>query len=110
MQVYRQGDVLIMQARRSRKVELEEVPRDNGNVVLAYGEVTGHSHAISDPGAVLFNRRGMDEGIRFLELKNDATLAHEEHSAIQLPAGFYRVIRQREYEPSEAIRTRYVAD
>lgn len=28
-----------------------------------------------------------------------ATLVHEEHRAIEIPQGFYRVWRQREYRP-----------
>jgi len=29
---------------------LASVPRDRGRVVLAYGEATGHAHAIAEPG------------------------------------------------------------
>ena len=36
----------------------------------------------------------------FLEVKEPiATLVHEEHRAIELPSGLYRVWRQREYRP-----------
>ncbi|WP_147871529.1 hypothetical protein [Stieleria maiorica] len=31
----------------------------------------------------------------------EATLVHDEHAAIALPTGFYRVWRQREYSPEE---------
>jgi hypothetical protein len=44
-QQYRQGDVLI---ERIAKMPTSTTPvaRDAGRVILAYGEVTGHAHAI----------------------------------------------------------------
>ena len=44
---YRQGDVLILRV-NSVPDGLKVEPRDNGRVILAYGEVTGHAHAIAD--------------------------------------------------------------
>jgi hypothetical protein len=47
---YRQGDVpLVPCAMPTGK--LTEKPRDGGKVILAYGEVTGHAHAIHGDGA-----------------------------------------------------------
>src|SRR3954453_10783779 len=43
--LYRQGDVLIARIDEVPE-DLEAVPRDKGRVVLAYGEVTGHAHAV----------------------------------------------------------------
>jgi hypothetical protein len=40
---------------------------------------------------------------RFLLLAAGALLTHEEHAPIPLPAGAYRVVRQREYT-SEQVR------
>lgn len=55
---FRQGDVMI-----ERIGDLDQLPsdakpaaRDNGRVVLAYGEVTGHAHALTAPNAELFTR------------------------------------------------------
>ena len=36
-------------------------------------------------------------GDTLLSLKEDAVLSHEEHFPIELPAGLYQVVRQREY-------------
>ena len=36
---------------------------------------------------------------RFLRIVTEARLTHEEHAAIALPPGLYRVVRQREYAP-----------
>ena len=95
---YRQGDVLLV------KTEMEGVPEDavkelsDTRVVLAYGEVTGHAHAIDIAHAGLYQWKND----RLLEAKPGARLVHEEHSAIDLEPGIYRVIQQREYEPGSS--------
>ena len=95
MTMYRQGDVLLM--------SVEEIPegakpkgRDGGRVVLAYGEVTGHAHAITEPEALLLDA---ENGL-FLQADETVTLRHEEHAPITVPSGSYQVIRQREFSPS----------
>ncbi|MDE2095736.1 MAG: hypothetical protein KGL39_00635 [Patescibacteria group bacterium] len=92
-QQYRQGDVFIE--------TIDEVPSDvvlvEGPVVLAYGEVTGHSHQVKTKSAKLFERAGE----RFLVLNKKAVVEHQEHGPITLPAGTYRVTIQREYHPLE---------
>lgn len=101
---YRQGDVFVERVRSIPKGT--RVKRDRRRIVLAYGEVTGHAHAIVDREAELVET---DLGERFLRVlaEGGVDLVHEEHSTITLPRGNYRVGRQREYSP-EAIRT--VAD
>jgi hypothetical protein len=101
---YRQGDVLIELVQEIPR-GLKAVARENGKVVLAHGEATGHAHAIADKGCKLLHD---ESGVTFLEVKQDmAMLRHEEHATVQLERGKYRVTRQREYSP-EAIRN--VAD
>lgn len=86
--------------------KIKPVEREQGRIVLAHGEVTGHAHAIAEPEADLY--AGADAGVTFLEVRAAmAALQHEEHSTINLERGNYRVVRQREYSP-EAIRN--VAD
>jgi len=108
MMLYRQGDVLIRQ--------IESLPTnatvvDNtklGRIVLAYGEVTGHAHAITLGEAVEYTMEQAGAAVRrFLDVVSSATVKHEEHAAIPLPAGVYEIVQQREYTP-EAIRN--VAD
>ncbi len=108
--MYRQGDVLIERVNSLPKNAVE-IPQ-HGRIVLALGEVTGHAHAIAlDDGAV--KARLFDAGTeRFLQVLSASVLAHEEHAAIALEPGVYRVSKfgtgtQREYTP-EAIRN--VAD
>ncbi|HEY1555783.1 MAG TPA: hypothetical protein VGF94_13185 [Kofleriaceae bacterium] len=102
--MFRQGDVLVAAVACALPREVERVARDAGRIVLAYGEVTGHAHAIHSSGATLWE---CADGARYLEVKRAVQLLHEEHATIKVPAGLYRVVRQREYSP-EAIR--FVAD
>ncbi len=102
--IYRQGDVLVQKV-RSIPANAKPVKLDNGRVILAYGEVTGHAHAIAEVEHVSMVE--VDNGIRYLDVQMEAFLRHEEHATVKLPPGKYRVIRQREYTP-EAIRN--VAD
>ena len=93
------------------------VARDDGRIVLAYGEQTGHAHAIADADAELIE---LETGERFLVTARGVSLRHEEHEAVELPPGSYRVVRQREYVPAprpedgetdeEVENTRYVED
>lgn len=104
--MFRQGDVLVVPVAELPK-GMKPVERDAGRVILAYGEVTGHAHAIKDKRAALFSDPKL--AAIFMHVSGDAPVAleHDEHSTIAIPPGNYRVIRQREYSP-EAIRN--VAD
>ena len=97
---YRQGDVFIV-AVNSVPDNLE---RETGPIILANGEQTGHAHRVKHRRARMFKSA---DGVRYLRLPAPATVDHEEHDTIELPAGDYQIIRQREYSP-EAIRN--VAD
>lgn len=110
----RQGDVFVERIADDQLPEgVIELARDNGRIVLAYGEVTGHAHAIAERNATLFGKPGTDE--RWLVIRPSGTtvegggvvIRHEEHAPIELEPGVYKVGRQREYSP-EAIK--YVAD
>lgn len=101
--MYRQGDVFFERIECSTR-GLTPVVRESGRVVLAHGEVTGHSHAIQSKHANLWEDANR---MRVLEVQKPVTLRHEEHASIQLPRGFYRVTIQREYSPAEV---RNVAD
>jgi hypothetical protein len=99
-QPYRQGDVFI--------VPIEAIPagaapveRDAGRVVLAYGEVTGHAHAILSEDAIL----SAADDARFLRIVGTgATIVHEEHAPVALPPGEYRVVIGREWTDEMAAR------
>jgi hypothetical protein len=93
--MYRQGDVLIVAATTQEPQDL--IPRDNGRIVLAYGEVTGHAHAILDREAELRTIDGTEDRFLRIMAASGVALVHEEHDAITLPPGDYIVRRQREY-------------
>lgn len=99
----RQGDVWIelVDAVPDGGIPIEPI---EGRVILAYGEVTFHAHAIkASPTVKLLAVPGLDD--RFLEIGGDgAELRHEEHAAIALPPGFYRVLIQKEYAPGDIRR------
>jgi hypothetical protein len=99
--MYRQGDVLLIEVPPERESlsSAREVARDAGRIVLAYGEVTGHAHAIVDSNAKLFEA---PSGRILVVESGSASVVHEEHTAVTLPAGKYLVRRQREYVPGSA--------
>lgn len=99
-QIIRQGDVLLVARTRPRPPRATQVPRDRGRVVVAYGEVTGHAHALLDEGVVLWED---GEGGRVLQVDRLSSLLHEEHATLVVAPGQYDVVIQREYSP-EAIR------
>jgi len=105
--MFRQGDVLMVPIGETEMPDgLVPVPLDGGRMVLARGEATGHAHVATGEGLRLLCLPD-DLETMFLHVRGYGRVSHEEHAAIPLPAGYYRVIRQREYEPG-AIR--YVAD
>lgn len=108
---YRQGDVLIER--------IAEIPAtadkqpQAARIILAHGEVTGHHHALetADPadwwkaGEISTTNEKPTQlaGELFVALPAGGVVTHQEHAEIKLPAGHYRITRQREYAP-EAIR------
>ena len=100
--MFRQGDLLLVRVDRApagRRVEAE-----HGRLILARGEVTGHHHSVAVADAELVDTA---EGV-FLRIMAATPLVHQEHGAITLEPGDYRVTRQREYQPGEL--PRQVAD
>lgn len=100
MEFYRQGDVGI---RRVDEIPAftHKVRREQGRIILAHGEATGHAHAIADPDAALVRS---SDGRTFLRLDAPATVRHEEHAPIRLEPGTYEVIRQREWTDEDEPR------
>lgn len=87
--LFRQGDVLLIPTtEKAATKQHTEVPRDNGGVVLAYGEVTGHSHQFRDPGVCMLRREGVSDRVVIVS-DVEALLVHEEHSTIAVPKGTY---------------------
>jgi hypothetical protein len=108
--MFRQGDVLLVPIAEAAVPPavhaLPPQPRDGrGRLILALGEVTGHAHAVAGPGTLA--RESDEFGPAWLHLAEGGRVVHEEHAAIPLPRGWYRIVRQREYTPGSV---RVVAD
>ena len=127
----RQGDVLVTPVKHP--VDQNDIGKlikdsDKNRIVLAYGEVTGHSHALYprldieegisekvEKPVQLFELKNAEQysdsslpGQRLLRLNTRALLRHEEHHGISLPPGDYVVINQ--VEGDEIREFRRVAD
>lgn len=101
MKQYRQGDVFI-EAVEALPAGAQALERKGGRLILAEGEATGHHHAVLERDAeLLTTAAAADLWLRVGS--GGATVTHEEHGAIEVPEGIYRIRRQREYSP-EAIR------
>ena len=104
--MFRHGDVYLVPV-TGKPAKAKRVPRDpQHGIVLAYGKQTGHAHAIADKDVWLWEANGR----RFLHVPSSADTAmldHEEHGAMPIASGWYSVIIQREYSPTEI---RQVAD
>lgn len=110
----RQGDVLLHPiAALPENVRR----RDDADVVLAHGEVTGHAHRVApkDRASVVFYDRAESsapEVIYYLEVMAPAEIEHEEHgthdrSTRTANPGIYEVRRQTESWMDEV---RFVGD
>lgn len=117
----RQGDVLLLLV--SEIPADAELVQEGGAIILAHGETTGHMHQVKSVKTKLFKpptptadqliaaanqilRAPQERSAQatqtraYLEVPEPTEIVHEEHAAIPLPAGTYKVIIQREYKPS----------
>jgi len=102
MKMYRQGDVLFVE--RACRPAGNAVVRKNGEILE--GEATGHVHRVSESCLATAEVYEI-EGKLFVSSEEGISIVHDEHSPLELPAGNYEVVRQREYSPEEI---RNVAD
>lgn len=97
----RQGDVIC--------IEVEAIPTGakdvtpEGDVILAYGEVTGHAHRIVQTKEAPKVRVWSAGAERFLQVVSAAPLTHEEHATIVLDRPIYKQVYQVE-ERGEEVR------
>lgn len=94
-----QGDLNIF-AVNEIPVDLEKAPHNqDGTITVAHSE-TGHHHVIEGSAVRVFNE---DEFVSYAEVLEPAKIVHlrsfDTHETVELPAGKYRLTRQREYTP-----------
>jgi hypothetical protein len=75
---------------------------------LAYGELSGHMHAIVGEPHQFELRECPKTKARHLRVVEPVLLKHQEHEQIKLPPGDYRVDIQREYDPFEKLSRRVI--
>lgn len=122
----RQGDVYLFQVDKLPDDMITAEPVGK-NHVLAYGEATGHCHAINKEDCELYvandnikalakkygviDGRAVTHGLRIVA--DNAQLLHgtpsrgftdPDHTPIDLPSGNYIVLRPREYDDSDEFR------
>jgi hypothetical protein len=86
------------------------VPPLDGRYVLAFGEQTGHAHAVPEVDAELLDVATADQVDRYLRVRSRTVLHHEEHAPIILEPGLYHVGIQRSFTPSARDLARRVSD
>lgn len=94
MEMYQQGDVL-MKSVKAVPSDAKKCAAKDGLFVLAYGEVTGHKHAIEAVGDIEFLEK---DGLFYIVNKKPVTVRHEEHNPVTVPAGIWEVSGVREYD------------
>lgn len=98
--IYRQGDILLKR--------IDSIPSDaklTKNKVIAEGE-GHHEHVVDEETGVFVSDESMYLAVNKagrLEHVVTGTRTPAEHLPIDLPAGNYEVVKQREYDPYEKI-------
>jgi hypothetical protein len=113
----RQGDVLIINEKvnalrpdtkqrlfANRAGAKFDFKKEN-RIPLAYGEVSGHAHAIYTAGvAEMYVSSDVQETLKHLEVTGEAVLRHEEHEAICIQEGKNAVLIQNQYQQAKIQR------
>lgn len=87
----RQGDILLKPVK-----ELPKEAKKKKDNVVAYGEITGHSHRIENGGVYELTEK------LFVVSGGMAEIIHEEHKPLIIEKGIYEVWNEREYDYFDA--------
>ena len=96
MRVWRQGDLYF-----ARVTDVPDSAVLRRGTVLVHSARTGHSHEVFGVGRVRV-LESATVGDLFIAADGVVVILHEEHRALVLDAGVYRVWRQRQHWPSRA--------
>lgn len=88
---YQHGDVLI---ERVGEIPMTAKKQKTKSIVLAEGEVTGHTHVVTTPGVESF----VEDAMMYIKSIIPWEVRHEEHGPIEIPPGIYKIGRVREYD------------
>lgn len=89
----RQGDFLLISVAEMPPSAQPEA-RDQGRAVVGYGEVTGHHHSFAPDAPVELFTNGVE---RWAVIEGPAVLEHQEHHALTIPQGIYKIVQQRQF-------------
>jgi len=93
---YRHGDISLHSIKELPK-KLEQISQ-GGNFILAYGEVTGHTHRLLEHTQDQYTVYRDGQGRNILAINKPTPLVHEEHKEIILQPGFYIQEQEKEYD------------
>lgn len=104
MKYYRHGDVTL---ENITKIPEDLKPLETKKVILALGEVTGHSHTVIPIGEAKLSVYSVEDKKPdavlddiFFEVQNGkCLLVHEEHEPIVLEPGIYHRQMKKQYNP-----------
>ncbi len=96
MRQIQQGDVLLQEV-AGLPTGAARAP-GTGPLVVARGELTGHSHVIKSDQAALWTLTKDGVTQLYLEVRAPVTIVHDEHKPLPIPAGIYMVGRVKEYD------------
>jgi hypothetical protein len=103
MKPIRQGDVLIWPC-ATIPSDATLVEPESGRLIVARGEATGHHHSFPHrPEIALFRDDGSGGGF-YVKADAPVALSHQEHSALEIMPGTYRVTIQRTFVAGVARR------
>ena len=82
---------------------IPEGARNAGKVVM-HGE-SGHKHVIAsgqvlvlDEAVAVETKAGTQQMEKFIDVPEDTTISHEEHTTLHIPKGQYAVVQERELD------------
>ena len=102
---WRQGDIYFVKLDNEPGLEGAS-PVETG--IIARGEETGHAHRVSPSSLADGAALALLGGSMYLRSPQaGATIVHDEHGPIELPAGAYVVVHQQEFD---GLRWRTVID
>ena len=87
MNIFRHGDIPLISIKKADITKLKKIEYKS-KFVLREGETTGHKHVLDAPKTKVDIYQDA-QGRYIMNLKGEATVSHEEHGTILLPAGWY---------------------
>jgi hypothetical protein len=93
---WRQGDIFFVKLDDAADLAKATLVKSG---IIARGEQTGHTHRVAKAslaaGAALYL---LGRSLYLRTPEAGATIVHDEHKPIDLPAGLFAVVRQREFD------------